>query len=138
MMTHMQLGIPRRRRAPTSRIALQIEEMTHRMVVDVLTLSVTPGWLWFHVPNGEKRGKATAGRLKAMGTKAGVSDLLLIAPGGARLHALELKRKGRKPTETQKAFMCAVVKAGGEADWADTFDDAIKILGAWGAVRVAS
>lgn len=37
-----------------------------------------PDLRWaFHVPNGEKRDKATAARLKAMGTKPGVPDVLL-------------------------------------------------------------
>lgn len=34
----------------------------------------------FHVPNGEARRKATAGRLRAMGVRAGVPDLFLLVP----------------------------------------------------------
>ncbi len=36
--------------------------------------------LLFSVPNGGARSKATAGRLKAEGVTAGVSDLILLAP----------------------------------------------------------
>jgi hypothetical protein len=59
---------------------------------------------------------------------------MLVSPIGARLHALELKRRGNKPTEEQKAFLAAVQAAGGEAAWCDSFDDAITILKAWGAL----
>lgn len=40
--------------------------------------------LLFAVPNGSYRSKATAGRLKAEGVVAGVSDLILLVP---RCHA---------------------------------------------------
>lgn len=38
-------------------------------------------WL-FHVPNGGRRGKAEAGKLKASGVRAGVPDLFLPVPRG--------------------------------------------------------
>lgn len=45
------------------------------------------------VPNGGHRHKATAGRLKAEGVRAGVPDVLLLAPsGGYHGLAIELKR----------------------------------------------
>lgn len=34
----------------------------------------------FHVPNGEKRDKSTAKRLKSLGVKSGVPDVLLPVP----------------------------------------------------------
>lgn len=112
------------------------EFAVHCMIADTLRASISPGWLWFHVGNGELRNKATAGKLKRMGVKPGVSDFLLVAPTGGRLHALELKAKGRKPTEEQMAFICAVLDAGGKASWVDTFEAAISQLQGWGAVRV--
>jgi hypothetical protein len=106
----------------------------HNAVADLLRLAIAPEWIWWHTPNGEGRSKAAAGRLKKMGTKPGVSDILLLSPDG-RLHALELKAKGKKPTDTQKTFMCAVVKAGGEADWTDSLDGALEILHRWRAIK---
>ena len=38
--------------------------------------------LLVHVPNGEYRPRATAGRLRALGTTAGIPDLLLLSPSG--------------------------------------------------------
>jgi hypothetical protein len=111
------------------------EFAVHCMVADVLRLNLQPGWVWFHPANGEERSIATAGRLKRMGVKPGVSDFILVAPGAGRVHALELKRRGRKPTDSQKAFLEAVEAAGGLSGWADTFEGMLLILRAWGAVR---
>lgn len=35
---------------------------------------------WFHPANGELRNKVTASKLKAMGVKAGVPDIIIITP----------------------------------------------------------
>jgi len=35
------------------------------------------GWLWWHTPNGGKRGRVEAGRLRGLGVKAGVPDILI-------------------------------------------------------------
>jgi hypothetical protein len=112
------------------------EFKVHCMVADALRVSIQPGWLWFHVPNGEYRSERTGERLKRMGVKPGVSDILLIAPPAGLLHALELKRRGEKPNYLQTAFLEAVVRAGGMAGYADTFDGAMTILMGWGAVRL--
>ena len=76
----------------------------------------------FHVPNGGLRGKASAGKLKAEGVRAGVPDYLLPTDGYARINgtgpfnrylglALELKRrKGGRVSDEQR-------------DWLDWFDD---------------
>ena len=54
------------------------------------------GLVWFHVPNGGRRDKGEAQRLRASGVKAGVPDVLILSPApGARFGAaLELKRIG--------------------------------------------
>lgn len=44
----------------------------------------------------------------------GISDVLAILPGG-RLLAIECKRPGERPTDTQKAFLTEVSMAGGLA-----------------------
>jgi hypothetical protein len=117
----------------------------HCMVADTLRINCAPGWIWFHPPNGGERpafitksGKRVSpegGKLKRMGARPGVSDILLISPAGARLHALELKAKGETPDDDQTLFMDAVVAAGGHAAWADNYPDAIRILAGWGALR---
>lgn len=55
-----------------------------------------------HVPNGEKRDKITANKLKAMGVVAGVNDLIFVFRG--RVHWIEMKKPTGKPSPKQKQF----------------------------------
>jgi hypothetical protein len=113
-----------------------LEFAVHAMLADTLRVALMPGWLWWHTPNEGARSIGEAGRLKRMGVKAGVSDFLLISPPAGRLHALELKRRGKKPTPAQMSFLALVRLAGGHSEWTDTFDGALVILKRWGAVRI--
>ena len=110
------------------------ERALHIAVADTLAWGISPGWLWTHFPAGELRADKTAALLKRMGTQVGWSDFLLVGPPHGTLHALELKRRGLKPSEAQHAFMDAVVAAGGVAEWTDNYDAAIAALRAWGAL----
>jgi len=69
--------------------------------------------LLFAIPNGGKRDKRTAARLKAEGVKAGVSDTFL-AVARARYHGLfiELKAEGGRPTQSQIDWARAVTAQG--------------------------
>lgn len=113
------------------------EFAVHCMVADILRRWAMPGWIWAHYPAGELRDTVTGARLKRMGTKPGVADFLLVAPPAGQLHALELKRKGERPNDEQAAFLDAVRAAGGMAAWVDNFDDAVRVLRDWGAVRAS-
>ena len=58
--------------------------------------------MMFHVPNGGKRDKATAIRLKAEGVKPGVPDIVLpVARGNFHSLWIELKVDGGKPSPDQ-------------------------------------
>jgi hypothetical protein len=61
--------------------------------------------LMFAIPNGGLRSKATAGKLKAEGVKAGVPDICLPVANG-KYHGLfiELKAGRNKPTQLQVAW----------------------------------
>lgn len=62
--------------------------------------------LLFHIPNGGKRDKVTAARLKAQGVKAGLPDLFLpVSRAGWHGLFIELKVYGNKPTEKQKYWL---------------------------------
>ncbi len=56
----------------------------------------------FHVPNGGHRTKATAGKLKAQGVKAGVPDILIDLPRGA-YHGLRIELKATPPHDAAVA-----------------------------------
>jgi hypothetical protein len=111
-----------------------IERRTHIAIADTLRVGLASGWLWFHPANGELRQLRTAELLKRMGVRPGVSDFILVGPPQGRVHALEVKRKGNRPTEAQIAFLEAVRAAGGLSDWVDTFEAAIGLLREWGAL----
>lgn len=67
--------------------------------------------LVFAVPNAGKRSYQNAAWLKAEGLTAGVPDVLLPAPRkGFSGLAMEFKRPGGGPTETQLDFMDALLK----------------------------
>lgn len=56
--------------------------------------------LLFHIPNGGKRTKIEASRLKAMGVLPGVPDLFLALPsGGYHGMFIEVKKPGEIPNE---------------------------------------
>jgi len=84
--------------------------------------------LW-HVPNGGHRSKATAGKMKAEGVKAGVSDYVLdCARGGYFGLRIELKPKGGRPSPAQKDYISDVTAQGYRAEVAVGWESAKDIL----------
>ena len=64
-----------------------------------------PDKLLFAVPNGGSRNKIEAANLKRQGTKAGVSDVILLIPkGGYASLCLEFKTEVGKQSQHQKEF----------------------------------
>lgn len=69
--------------------------------------------LLFAVPNGGARSKATAGRLKAEGVVAGVSDLLLLLPShGYHGLCIEMKTPSGRQSDSQRRWQSVVVSSG--------------------------
>lgn len=86
--------------------------------------------LLHHIPNGGKRGKAEAAKLKRMGVKKGVPDLNLpVARGGFVGLYVEMKRLdgGRLSTE-QKGWLAALHAAGHCVAVAEGHEHAIAVL----------
>jgi hypothetical protein len=146
MTAALQLDLLRGPRQRGRRPPPAKEFATHCAIADTIRIGIAPGWLWFHPPNGgerpaftNKHGKRISpegGRLQRMGAKPGASDFILAGPPYGRIHALELKRRGEKPTEAQYAFLDDVRAAGGLAAWVDNYAAAIDQLQGWGALRV--
>lgn len=62
--------------------------------------------LLFAIPNGGERNVKVAAKMKATGTKAGVSDIFLsVAKGGYHGLYVELKKMGGKPKIEQVMFI---------------------------------
>lgn len=67
----------------------------------------------FHIPNGGKRNKREAGRLKKLGVRPGVADLLLpIAIRGYHGMFIEMKFGDNQPTDFQRDFGIEVEREG--------------------------
>ena len=92
--------LPRRRRRPR-----QLESLAQRALFDWARKHEAryPELRWLYaVPNGGLRSKATAGRLKAEGVKAGVPDIALdIARKGYHGLRIELKIPPNTPSIEQ-------------------------------------
>jgi hypothetical protein len=113
------------------------EHLLQISLVDRLNWQCRKDVVYFHCPNGELRDKATAAKLKAMGVRPGVADLifiwgelvavpnLLILP---RVLFLELKRRGEKQSPVQKLFEAECKRVGCDYAVADNIDDAVSIL----------
>jgi hypothetical protein len=67
-----------------------------------------------HVPNGELRGKAAGGKLKAMGASPGFPDYCLwVARGGYHGLVFEMKRQdGAAPKGDQEDWLLALTEEG--------------------------
>jgi hypothetical protein len=103
-------------------------------VASRLRWCAAPGWIWTAFPAGEWRTPATAGRVKAMGLNPGFFDLLFIDPDGVH-RWLEMKRCKARLTEEQARFSLAMLARGVPAEVARSQDEAVDILGKWGALR---
>ena len=110
------------------------ERAVHIAVCDVLRQGLSPGWYWFHIPNGEARSPETGALLQRMGVKPGVADLELISPTG-RPHFLEIKRKGGHITDTQEMFKDEMAKRDVIYEVGRGFADCVNILSRWGAIH---
>lgn len=101
------------------------ETAIHRAVVQLLTLTCAPDVVWMHIPNGEARNRAVAGKLKGLGVQAGVPDLLLLRGGRARF--VELKRPGGRLSPVQREMRAALVGAGASVEVVTSVDE----MAAW-------
>lgn len=106
------------------------EEQLQRAIVAHLLLRAHPDVLWWHCPNGGKRSKAAAGRLKAMGTKPGIPDLNFILLDGSPAF-MELKSDAGRLSPAQKAFEDKCAKLGVAHVVISDIDTALRVLEAW-------
>ena len=78
------------------------EDQIQIALVKHIELRASPGVLWFHVPNGGSRHPAEAAKMKKMGVRPGVADLLFFSMG--ENFALELKSLNGRHSNAQKDF----------------------------------
>lgn len=89
-------------------------------------------WALFHVPNGGQRNAKEAAKLKGMGVRPGVPDLILILPrGGYHYLAIELKVGKNKQTENQKWYQTKMTENGGRYAVIRTIDEFIQTVNSY-------
>ena len=123
---------PRARKAPAFRPK---EHVLHMATAKLLRDHILPEWIWWHTPNGELRDVRTAAKLKALGVRAGVPDIVLVSPCGS-VRFLELKRPGETLSDAQEDFRIHCTRHGIAHAIAYDFDQALIALDAWSCLRV--
>ena len=117
------------------------EDDIQRTVFAHIRARGAPGLVAWHTPNGMKlggkrnlKGIAIQGaRLKGLGVRAGVADIIAVHAG--KIYALELKAPGGRATESQLEFITDIGRAGGFTCVAEGLDHAIAVLERWGLLR---
>lgn len=115
------------------------EDKLQAAIAAHLTARASSDVLWWHTPNGGSRNAIEAAKLRRMGVKPGIPDLLLLV--GGRLHALELKTakqgsraKGRLSAH-QMIVLDAMGRQGVRVAVAYGLDEALAQIEAWGLFR---
>jgi hypothetical protein len=109
------------------------EEALQRAVFAHLAARAQPGVFAFHPANGGYRRPVEAARLKGLGVRAGVPDVIAIHRG--QVYALELKTEHGKATEGQLQAIEEIRAAGGHAQICCGLDCALAVLERWGLLR---
>ena len=94
---------------------------------------------YWAVPNGGKRSKTEAGRLKKEGVKSGVPDLCLIYDG--MYYGLEVKKPATSTpkgylSQNQKSMHRKIDRAGGTVKTVYCVADVILWVNTWGMLSV--
>ena len=117
-----------------------IEQLIHITVVKHLEARAIKGLYWFHPANGEKRNIVTAKRLKRMGVKPGIADLVFVLPfQGCGSHGvvafMEIKSEKGRLSPKQKEFRDKCARLGWSYKIVRNLDEAIYVLRQWGALK---
>lgn len=86
--------------------------------------------IWFHVPNGEARDRATAGKLKGMGVLPGVPDITVLLPN-AQVGFIELKASGGTLSDEQAEFRTKAMAIGCGYATCRTMEEVEATLSRW-------
>ena len=90
------------------------------------------GFLWMHCPNGGKRGKVEASRLKGQGVKAGFPDICILeARQGYYGLMIELKVGSNVSRPNQLEWAEKLTKRGYKWFWTNSLDEFIEIIEAY-------
>lgn len=89
--------------------------------------------IWWHTPNGGKRNAREAARLKRMGVKAGVPDIVIFR--GCTPYFIELKSPKGRETPTQITMNNDLRSNGIEVALCKSLDEVITQLKLWEIIK---
>jgi hypothetical protein len=88
-----------------------------------------PSALWTHVPNEGRRTPFERFKLKYLGVKSGVPDILIFTPNKKYNGlAIELKYKKNKPTENQKIWLNQLNQNGWKSECINDLQQCIDLI----------
>ena len=104
------------------------EDILQHKVMKYISLQY-PTALFTHIPNEGKRSKFEQFKLKYLGTKAGVPDVMVFTPSNKRNGlAIELKSGYNKPTDNQKLWLDLLHHCNWSVHWSNDFDECKSII----------
>jgi VRR-NUC domain len=109
------------------------EDAIQRAVFEHLAVRGAPRLFAFHPANGGYRRPIEAARLKGLGVRAGVPDVIVIHRG--QVFAIELKAERGRATDAQLQATEDIRAAGGHAQVCYGLDHALAVLEGWGLFR---
>lgn len=112
------------------------EDALHESIVSLLRFKGHPDLIWYHCPNGIPANSTVGARFLKLGMRAGVADLCLVLPDRTAAF-LEFKSQTGRWSLAQKVFAGQCRKIGVPYEVVRTWEDAERVLSAWGALRVA-
>ena len=107
---------------------LKGEDQLQRAVINYIEMQY-PGTIYTHPMNEGKRTPFEQYKMKYLGAKPGIPDLLIFTPNANRGGlAIELKYKYNKPTPNQKKWLKWLENCNWAVDWHNNFDDCINTI----------
>jgi hypothetical protein len=117
------------------RLRTPSERELHIALVAELRWTLRPDVEMYHVPSGELRDIRIAAKIKAMGGKRGIPDLVFRWGPPLQLLYLELKRRNGKLSDDQIRFGERARAHGAYFETADTIEGAVSILANRGLLK---
>lgn len=109
------------------------EDQLQKAVVRALAVNARSDAIYWHTPNGGSRNAIEAAKLKGMGTRAGIPDILILC--NSQLYGLELKTERGRLSPLQRLMLDELRRAGARVAVSYGLDDALEKIGGWGLWR---
>jgi len=107
---------------------LKGEDLLQRSIINYIELKY-PDTIFTHPMNEGRRTKFEQYKMKYLGTKAGIPDLLIFTPNDHFSGlAIELKYKYNKPTDNQKKWLKWLENCKWATFWSNNYDECIEII----------